>query len=112
MDRQKKASIKREYKERAPQRGVFRVLCTATGQSWVDASSTLNTIKNRVWFDLRMGSNRNTELQRAWNEHGPEAMEFEVVEPFPEDAPPYVVERLTQDRKAYWMEHFGASPCL
>ena len=112
MDAQQKALLKREYKEQTPRKGVFRVHCTTTGQSWIDASPTIDTIENRVWFDLRMGSHRNRELQRAWSEAGPEAMRFEIVEVFPEAASGYTLDRMMKERKAHWLEEFDASPCL
>ncbi|HEX9950854.1 MAG TPA: GIY-YIG nuclease family protein [Rubricoccaceae bacterium] len=112
MNSQQKALLKREYKEQARPRGVFRVYSTVTAQNWVDASPTLDTIQNRVWFDLRMGSHRNRELQRAWNEGGAEAMVFEVVEVFPEEASGYTLGGLMKERKAHWMAEFHAAPCL
>jgi hypothetical protein len=112
MTPQQKALLKREYKEQIRPRGVFRVHSTATGQNWVDASPTLDTIQNRIWFDLRMGSHRNQALQRAWDESGPEAMQFEIVEVFPDDASGYTLDRLMTERKAHWMAEFDAAPCL
>jgi hypothetical protein len=111
MDAQRKAEIKRTYKEQTPRKGVFRVDCSATGQTWVDASPTLDSIQNRVWFSLRMGSHHNRALQAAWNEAGPDAMHFEIVEVFPEDASGYTLERLMKERKAHWMDVLQASSC-
>ena len=111
MDAQRKAQLKRDYKQQTPRRGVFRVHCDATGQDWVDASTNLDSIKNRVWFDLRMGSHHNRALQQAWNEAGPDAMRFEIVEVFPEDASGYTLERLMKERKEHWMTELHASSC-
>ena len=93
-------------------RSNIRVDCTATGQTWVDATTTLDTIQNRIWFTLRMGGHRNRELQRVWTAHGPDALSFEVVEVFPTDASTYAVERLLRDRQAHWLDALDASPCL
>jgi len=112
MTPEQKALAKREYKEQTHPKGVFRVHCAATGQNWVDASTTLDTIQNRIWFMLRMGSFHTRDLQRAWTEAGPDALTFEVLETFPEDASDLAVERLIKERTAHWRDAFDAAPCL
>src|SRR5947208_13951788 len=70
MDKaQRKAAIS-AYKERDAAVGIFAVRCLASGEVWVGPSLNLDTIKNRIWFGLRMGSALNAEMQRAWSIHG------------------------------------------
>ncbi len=44
------------YKERKPAVGIYLIRCRASGQCWIGASPTLETIQNRHWFTLRQGS--------------------------------------------------------
>ena len=75
----RKARI-REYKETAIPAGVFRVRNTATGKSLVGSTVNLPGMLNRQRFQLENGSHPDAELQRDWNELGPDAFEFEVLD--------------------------------
>jgi len=112
MNPSRKAELKRAYKETPLRKGIFKVVCTATGRTWVDASTSLDSIQNRIWFTLRMGSHRNRALQKDWNEAGPEAMSFEIVEVFPDEATGFGLENLTKERRRFWLEELKAEPCL
>ena len=111
MDRATRAEIKREYKQAAHPRGVFAITCTVTSRVWVDTAPNLDTIQNRIWFTLRLGSHHNAALQREWNEAGPDAFRFEAVEIFDGDVAGYALDTLTKDRKAHWMDALGADSC-
>src|SRR5215467_14280564 len=77
MDR--KALI-REYKESRRPMGVYRVRNTVNGRSLVGASADLPAMLNRHRAQLRLGVHFNRALQKDWNEFGPEAFEFEVLD--------------------------------
>jgi len=80
----------REYKERRPQMGVYRVLCTTTGDSLVAASKDVNSLLNRHRAQLRTNAHPSRALQSAWKAHGPDAFTFEVLELLePLDKPDY-----------------------
>jgi len=72
--------IKREYKERKKPAGVFQVKNTKNGKMLLGSSLNLEGALNRHKFELRMGSHRSKELQKDWNEQGPEAFVFEILE--------------------------------
>ena len=56
MDKaQKKAAIS-AYKERDDAIGIFAVRCVPSGEAWVGPSLNLDTIRNRIWFGLRLGN--------------------------------------------------------
>ena len=110
MNANRKDDLKRAYKEAEVRKGVFKIQSTVTGQTWVDSSATVDTVKNRIWFTLRMGTHPHKKLQQAWNASGPEAMEFAVVEVFPEDTSGYALERLMKDRKQHWLAKLDAEP--
>jgi len=85
----KKALI-REYKESQRPMGVYQIRNTVNGELLVEVSVDLPSILNRHRAELRMGGNRNLELQKDWAEFGPEAFEFEVLDTLtPPERPDY-----------------------
>jgi hypothetical protein len=87
MDR--KALI-REYKQRRPPMGVYRVACTVTGNALVAASRDLPSILNRHRAQLGLGAHPSRELQADWTAHGPASFTFEVLDTWtPADTPDY-----------------------
>lgn len=77
MDR--KALI-REYKETQHPMGVYLVRNSINKKSLVGASINLPAILNRHRTQLRLGGHPNRALQKDWNEFGPEAFEFQILD--------------------------------
>jgi hypothetical protein len=87
MDRK---SLVRDYKQRRPPMGVYRIHCTITGHALVAASADLPSILNRHRAQLGMGAHASRVLQADWTEHGPESFVFETLDTLtPPDAPNY-----------------------
>ncbi len=84
MDR--KALI-REYKERRPPMGTYRIKNVVTGHCLVAAARDVPSMLNRHKAQLRMGAHSSRDLQADWAAHGPDSFVFEVLEllPPPED---------------------------
>ena len=102
MDKaQRKAAIS-EYKKRDDAIGIFAVRCAASGETWVGAALTLDTIKNRIWFGLRIGSAANPEMQRAWSRHGNDSFAFEVLERLDPEEPTFIRDSQLKERVAHW----------
>jgi hypothetical protein len=59
-----KKDIKREYKEREKQAGVFQVKNTANGKVLLGSSLNLDGPLNRHKFMLTIGGHRNKMLQQ------------------------------------------------
>ena len=72
--------IKREFKERKKEAGVFRVLNTANGKVLLGSSLNLQGSLNAHRFMLTTGSHRNKTLQNEWNEFGKDKFIFEILE--------------------------------
>lgn len=70
----------RQYKETPRPVGVYRVRNTRNDRAFVASSVDLPAALNRERFQLRMRGHPNTALQRDWDEHGPEAFVFEVLD--------------------------------
>ena len=85
MDRK---ALTRAYKETPRPMGVYRIRNTVSGRSLVASSINLPAILNRHQAALRLGGHTNKTLQKDWNELGPEAFAFEVLDTLaPSDKP-------------------------
>ena len=102
----KKAAIA-AYKERKITAGIYLVRCTASGETWVGACPNLDTIQNRIWFTLRLGSDPNADLQNA-RAHGAEHFKFEVLERLEEEESNYIRNSLLKERLAHWQASLNA----
>ena len=60
----KKAAIA-AWKKRKPAAGIFAVRCAASGRAWIGQTLNLDTIRNRVWFSLRVGSHSNLRIREG-----------------------------------------------
>jgi hypothetical protein len=109
MDKaQRKAAIS-AYKERDDVIGIFAVRCAASGEVWVGPTPNLGTIKNRIWFGLRMGNAVNSGMQRAWSSHGADSFVFEVLERLDPEELAFVRNSQLKERAAYWRATLGAA---
>lgn len=75
-----KKEIKLEFKERRKPAGVFQVKNTANGKVFLGSSLNLEGVFNGCRFRLSLGSHPNRGLQREWNEYGPGAFSFDILE--------------------------------
>jgi hypothetical protein len=102
------------YKERKPALGVYAVRCAASGELWVGATPNLDTIRNRLWFGLRLGNDPHPDLQAAWRLHGGDAFSFEILERLPDEegdaGEPFLRQALLKERAAAWRARLGAAP--
>jgi len=71
--------------------------------------STLDTVQNRIWFSLRVGSNANPDLKSAWVAHGADAFNFEPLEALEDEELPYVWDTLLKERVIHWRTVLKAS---
>lgn len=96
----------REYLENPRPMGIYRVRNTANGKCLIGASVDLPSMLNRQQAQLRMGMHTNRALQGDWNEHGPGAFAFEVVDMLkaPPDQPDYDPTSDLKVLEALWLE--------
>jgi hypothetical protein len=111
MEKNRKKEILREYKERKQQTGVFAVRCATTGQAWLASTRNLDTMQNRIWFELRSGGHTNKAMQAAWNAHGVSNFAYEIVEEVT-DENPLLVDSLLKERERHWLKTTGAQPVV
>ncbi|MFT9850383.1 GIY-YIG nuclease family protein [Aneurinibacillus sp. REN35] len=80
MNEQKRAEIKREYKQKSAPMGVYQIKNLTTGKIFIGSCPNLEAMKNRQWFELNMGSHQNTELMADWKTYGEDNFSFEILE--------------------------------
>ncbi|MBN6187489.1 GIY-YIG nuclease family protein [Aneurinibacillus sp. BA2021] len=80
MNEQKRAEIKREYKQKNAPMGVYQIKNLDTGKIFIGSSPNLEAMKNRQWFELNMGSHPNAELLADWKTYGESNFSFEILE--------------------------------
>jgi hypothetical protein len=100
----------RKYKERKAPLGAFAISCTATGEVWVGSSRNLEAIRNRHWFALRNGLCTEKPLQEAWNTHGEEKIQYEILEKLDDDVSEFEVADLLKEKRRGWIAKLGARP--
>jgi hypothetical protein len=104
-----KKELTRAYKQNRRPMGIYRVHNTTNGRSLVGRSVDLPAILNRERAQLRLGVHRNAALQRDWNQLGPEAFVFEVLDTLTApDVPDYDPAEDLKVLEALWLERLEA----
>lgn len=98
------------YKERKAVIGIYLVRCLTSGEAWIGQSPNLDTVQNRIWFALRLGSSPHASLQKAWHEHGADNFTFEVVEQLDDEESLYFRDDLLKKRLKHWQSTLQATP--
>ncbi|MCJ2186931.1 GIY-YIG nuclease family protein [Novosphingobium beihaiensis] len=108
MEKARRKAALADYRERKVEPGVYALRCGASGEVWVGRAPDLSTVRNRVFFTLRQGSNPHRTLQAAWNTHGAEGIAFEVLEVLDPEELGLGLDREMKSRHEAWMERLGA----
>jgi group I intron endonuclease len=97
--------LKRTYRERKKPAGVFQIKNLANGKILLGSSLNLEGPLNAHKFMLKIGSHRNDELQRDYNEAGAEQFVFEILEEVKfTDAPTFNLENELEFLEELWIE--------
>ncbi|HEY8532027.1 MAG TPA: GIY-YIG nuclease family protein [Limnochorda sp.] len=100
----------REYKNTPKPAGVFRVRNTAQNKSFIGTSTNLPAMLNRQRFQLETGAHPDRELQQDWNELGPDAFAFEILDQLePSKEPDTDPTEDLRVLKALWVEKLTAA---
>ncbi|MFB9328365.1 GIY-YIG nuclease family protein [Paenibacillus aurantiacus] len=78
--KEQRKQLIQSYQEKERQMGVFSITNKVNGRRLIGASANLEGAWNRELFGLETGLHGNKLLQADWNEFGPGAFEFEVLE--------------------------------
>lgn len=83
-----KKEIKRQYKQKPPDMGVYQVKNLASGKIYIGRALDLNGKLNSEKFQLKNGMHMNRELQKDFNDQGEGNFAFEVLDRLPPKASP------------------------
>ena len=108
MTPQARKALVAAYKERKTVAGVFAVICTATGESWVGTSRHVDTAQNGLWFALRQGGSPFRDLQAAWSANSEADFRFEQLDRLPEDISSLLRDMELKERARRWTARLGA----
>jgi hypothetical protein len=78
--KKRRKEINQEYQERVKPSGVFQVKNMANGKVLLGSSLNLEGPLNKHRFLLKINGHPNKELQKDWNELGPDRFAFEILE--------------------------------
>jgi hypothetical protein len=100
-----RAEIRRAYKEMPRQAGVFQVKNLKNGKVLLGSSTNLHGPLNKHRFLLTIGRHDNQALQSDWNQLGPDAFVFEILDAFkPRDEPGFSLEDELSLLEQLWLE--------
>ncbi len=94
-----------EYKRTPKEMGVYRILNTVNGKSFIAASRDIRARFNRHRMGLKTGSEEVKPLLADWVEYGEEAFEFEILDQLePLDKPNYDPTDDLETLESIWLE--------
>jgi len=100
-----RAELRRAYKETPRQAGIFQIQNTKTGKILLGSSTNLHGPLNKHRFILSIGRHDNAVLQSDWNQFGPDAFSFEILEILkPSDDPSFCLEDELTLLEQIWLE--------
>lgn len=109
MDKRDRKAAIAAYKERPAAFGVYAVICSATGETWVGCSRHIDKQQNGLWFSLRQGTSPFLSLQKAWTCHGEVEFRFEELDRLRDDFPEMGRMSELKKRQGLWLARLQAS---
>ncbi|WP_256757569.1 GIY-YIG nuclease family protein [Cohnella sp. WQ 127256] len=91
-NKEERARLVDQYKKIPIEAGVYQIRNTISGKLAVDTTPNLKSLNGRS-MSLRMGTDKNKELQKDWNELGPDAFVMEVLEVLKPSDNPFVIQK-------------------
>jgi group I intron endonuclease len=79
--------------------GIYKIINKKNNVVYVGQSENLNTRFNRHIYRLKRNEHHNESMQRAFNKHGEDIFEYEIIEE--------VELELLTEREKYWIDYYG-----
>ena len=76
---------------------------------WVGASTHLDSERNGIWFQLRLGLHQNKRMQAEWNAKREEAFAYEILETLDDDVLPLLLKDVLRERQKHWERELAAA---
>jgi hypothetical protein len=100
-----KSEIKRLYKLRPPDMGIYRIKNLASGKIYIGRALDLNGKLNSERFQLKNNMHMNRDLQKDFAELGEEGFSFEVLDRLqPKENPGIDQSRELKELEDMWLE--------
>lgn len=100
-----KKEIKREYKQRAPDMGIFQIRNLENGRVYIGRAMDLNGKLNSEKFQLKNDMHMNRELQGDFNELGENGFSFEILDRLrARESPDHDPGRELKELEDLWLE--------
>ena len=80
MDKKRRKALIEQYKQIKTYMGIVQVKNNVNGKIIIDTCSNLKNRWLTLKWQLDMGRHPNSQLQKDWNEFGPEAFTYEILE--------------------------------
>lgn len=80
MDKNRKRELTQQYKQMKPPMGTFIIRSNVNNKCYVQATKDLRGVINGTKARLNAGMHPYLELQKEWNEFGPDAFTIEILE--------------------------------
>jgi len=80
MDKQRRKELLEQYKEIKTYMGVIQITNRINGKIFIAAYPNLKNRWLTIKSQLETGMHVNSQLQKDWNEYGPEAFDYKVLE--------------------------------
>ncbi|RIX53923.1 GIY-YIG nuclease family protein [Paenibacillus nanensis] len=80
MDKSKRKELLEEFKQIKTYMGVIKITNKMNGKIFIDSYPNLKNKWTAIQAQLTLGRFMNTQLQKDWNECGPEAFDYEELE--------------------------------
>jgi len=77
--------IKLDYKQKIKPMGIFQIKNLVNGKVFIGDTFNLDAAYNKHKFQLNLGSHKNKDLQKEWNQYGQDNFTYEVLEVLEQD---------------------------
>jgi hypothetical protein len=100
-----KREIKKIYKQKSPDMGLYQIRNLASGKIYVGRATDLNGKLNSERFQLKNKMHMNRDLQQDFNELGKEQFAFEVLDRLqPKESPGHDPGQELKELEDMWLE--------
>jgi hypothetical protein len=79
-DKKRKAELQEKYKQKEKPTGVYQVRNNVNGKVLIGSCVDINSMFNRLKFELNTGLQRIPGLLRDWKQYGEDSFSFETLE--------------------------------
>lgn len=101
----RKRDLKNQYKNRERHIGVFQITNTKSGKIFIGTTVNLEVVFNKHRSQLNFGGHPTKELQKDWDELGPDYFSFEIIDEIkPNDDPNYKYRDDLETLEELWLD--------